>query len=181
MPPCDSSVRYFLVKIEPPGQQTFSYSPKLNLSTALDLELATRRGEAFSAAGLARLRRYGVTHGIWDGPVDQAKAKAATLLECADPVLDRLVYKPPGAPGRARWRLVRYPEPFPAARAAIRVRFAAHERALLSGVSFDPDIQAVWYRAVDQPPASAGPIATIAKVISWDGRCSWNTMGRATW
>ena len=35
MPPCDSSVRYFLVKIEPPGQQTFSYSPKLNLSTAL--------------------------------------------------------------------------------------------------------------------------------------------------
>src|SRR5271166_6039282 len=138
-----------------------------------DLELATRRGEAFSAAGLARLRRYGVTHGIWDGPVDQAKAKAATLLECADPVLDRLVYKPPGAPGRARWRLVRYPEPFPAARAAIRVRFAAHERALLSGVSFDPDIQAVWYRAVDQPPASAGPIATIAKVISWDGRTAF--------
>ena len=80
------------MKIEPPGQQTFSYSPKLNLSTALDLELATRRGEAFSAAGLARLRRYGVTHGIWDGPVDQAKA--ATLLERADPVLDRLVYKP---------------------------------------------------------------------------------------
>ncbi len=136
-----------------------------------DLELATRRGEAFSAAGLARLRRYGVTHGIWDGPVDQAKA--ATLMECADPVLDRLVYKPPGAPGRARWRLVRYPEPFPAARAAIRVRVAAHERALLSGVSFDPDIQAVWYRAVDQPPASAGPIATIAKVISWDGRTAF--------
>ncbi|HMF36066.1 MAG TPA: hypothetical protein VKF17_05480, partial [Isosphaeraceae bacterium] len=36
--------------------------------------------------------------------------------------------------------------------------------------SFDPDIQAVWYRAGDQPPASAGPIATTAKVISWDGR-----------
>src|SRR5208337_5476905 len=65
-----------------------------------DLELATRREEAFSAAGLARLRRYGVTHGIWDGPVDHAKA--TTLLECDDPVLDRLVYKPPGAPARAR-------------------------------------------------------------------------------
>ncbi|MGA2703172.1 MAG: hypothetical protein ABSH35_19005 [Isosphaeraceae bacterium] len=133
-----------------------------------DLELATRREEAFSAAGLARLRRYGVTHGIWDGPVDHAKA--TTLLECDDPVLDRLVYKPPGAPARARWRLVRYPEPFPPARAAIRFRVATHERALLSGVSFDPDIQAVWYRAGDQPPASAGPIATTAKVISWDGR-----------
>ena len=68
---------------------------------------------------------------------------------------------------------MRYPEPFPAARAAIRVRVAAHERALLSGVSFDPDIQVVWYRVVDQPPASAGPIATIAKVISWDGRTAF--------
>ena len=72
-----------------------------------DLELATRREEAFSAAGLARLKRYGVTHGVWDGPIDPAKAK--TLLECDDPVLDRLVYKPPGAPARARWRLVRVP------------------------------------------------------------------------
>ena len=35
MPPCDSSVRYFLVRINPPGQHTFSYSSKLNLSTAL--------------------------------------------------------------------------------------------------------------------------------------------------
>jgi hypothetical protein len=135
-----------------------------------DLELATRREEAFSASGLARLRRYGVTHGIWDGPVDQAKA--ATLLECADPVLDRLVYKPPGAPARARWRLVRYPEPFPAARAAIRVRVAPHDRALLSGVSFDPDLQAVWYLAGEQPPVSTGPMATTAKVISWDGRAA---------
>ncbi len=58
------------------------------------LELATRRDEAFSAAGFARLRRYGATHGIWDGPVD--RARVTTLLECEDPALDRLVYKPPG-------------------------------------------------------------------------------------
>lgn len=133
-----------------------------------DLELATRREEAFSAAGLARLRRYGVTHGIWDGPVDQLKA--TTLMICDDPVLDRLVYKPPGAPAHARWRLVRYPESFPQARAAIRVRVAPQEQGLLSGVSFDPDIQAVWYRAGDQPPASDGLTATTTKVISWDGR-----------
>ena len=31
--------RELLVKIEPPGQQTFSYSPKLNLSTALATSL----------------------------------------------------------------------------------------------------------------------------------------------
>ncbi len=133
-----------------------------------DLELATRRDEAFSAPGLARLRRYGVTHGIWDGPVDAVKV--TTLLECDDPVLDHLVYKPPGAPARARWRLVRYPTPFPQARAARHVRIAASERALLSGVTFDPDIEVVWYRSGDQPPASAGPMAAAAKVTSWDGR-----------
>ena len=133
-----------------------------------DLELATRFDEAFSAAGLARLRRYGLTHGIWDAPVDPRKA--TTLLECDDPVLDRLVYKPPGSPARARWRLVRYPEPFPGARAAIRIRVAPHEQALLSGVSFDPDVQAVWYRVADQPPTSVGAVATTAKIISWDGR-----------
>ena len=48
-----------------------------------ELEMATRRQEAFSAAGLARLKRYGVTHGIWDGPVDPARVAPcwnATIL-----------------------------------------------------------------------------------------------------
>ncbi len=68
---------------------------------------------------------------------------------------------------------MRYPKPFPSARAAIRVRLAPHERALLSGVSFDPDIQAVWYRAGDQPQDSGGPIATAAQVIVWDGQTAF--------
>ncbi len=133
-----------------------------------ELELATRRSDAFSAAGAARLARYGTTHGIWDGPVDPSKAEI--LLESEDSVLDRVVYKPPGAPAHPRWRLVRYADPFPTARAAIRVRTAPSERALVSGVSFDQDRQAVWYRAGDQPPPAPGPLATTASVLSWDGR-----------
>ena len=146
----------------------FSYTGLAAPPPHQDLELATRREEAFSAPGLARLKRYGVTHGIWDGPVDPAKA--TVMLECGDTVLDRLVYKPPGSPPHARWRLVRYPEPFPQARAATRVRVAAHQRALLSGVTFDLDPETVWYRTGEQPPAPAGSMAAMAKVISWDGR-----------
>jgi hypothetical protein len=133
-----------------------------------ELEVATRRDEAFSATGLARLLRYGVTHGIWDGPVDERKVN--TVLECDDAVLDQLVYKPPGAPSHAHWRLVRYQKPFPPARGAIRVRLAPDEAHLLSGVTFDNDIRAVWYRAGDQPPNSAGPAATAAEVTAWDGQ-----------
>jgi hypothetical protein len=134
------------------------------------LQLATRRAEAMTGIGLARLRRYGVTHGVWDGPVDQDGV--VTLLEAEDPVLDRLVYKPPGAPPRALWRIVRYPEPFPESRAAIRVRVAPSEGSLISGISFDPDPQAVWYAAADQPPNQTEPRATSARIVSWDGQAA---------
>jgi len=131
------------------------------------LELATRFDDAFSSAGLSRLRRYGVTHGIWDRPADRQGLE--TLLETSDPMLDRLVYKPPGAPEHPTWRIVRYPEPYPQARVAIRVRVAPDEQSLASGISFDSDPQAVWYGPEDRP-LTAGPRASSAKVVSWDGR-----------
>ena len=96
-------------------------------------------------------------HGIWDGPVEQAKA--ATLLECElTPFwidwFTSLPWRVAGPDGG----LVRLPGTVSGgARAAIRVRVAAHERALLSGVSFDPDIQAVWYRLAPRPAAGLGP------------------------
>jgi hypothetical protein len=132
------------------------------------LEFATRRTEALSSGGLARLRRFGVTHGIWDGPVPARDA--AVVLETEDPILDRLVFKPPGAPARATWRLVRYPTPLPEARAAIRVHLAPQESSLISGISFDPDPQSVWYRAGEEPQTSPQPRARSARVVSWDGR-----------
>jgi hypothetical protein len=131
------------------------------------LELATRREEAASPAGLARLRRYGATHGIWDCPVD--RPGVATVLEREDPVLDRVAYKPPGAPPRAIWRIVRYPEPFPVARAATLIRLAPNDRSLVSGISFDADPRAVWYGPDDNPGPPPEPRAATARVVSWDG------------
>jgi hypothetical protein len=132
------------------------------------LELATNHAVASTWAGLARLRRHGVTHGIWDEPV--AREGVVTLMETEDSTLDRLVFKHPGAPSRATWRIVRYPDPFPPVRAATRVRIAKNNQSLLSGIDFDPDAQTVWYAAEDQPPILAEPRAGSARVISWDGR-----------
>jgi hypothetical protein len=132
------------------------------------LEFATRRAEAFSPGGLAMLRRFGVTHGIWDGPVP--KGAAEVLLEAEDPILDRLVFKPPGAPARATWRLVRYPAAFPEARAATRAEMASGESSLLSAISIDSSQEAVWYRAGELPVTLLKARAQKAGIASWDGR-----------
>jgi hypothetical protein len=131
------------------------------------LELATNHEAASTQVGLARLRRHGVTHGVWDAPV--ARQGVVTLLEAEDSVLDRLVFKPPGAPSRATWRLVRYDDPFPQVRAAIRVRIATHKQSLLSAIDFDADPQTVWYAVGDKPSNLGEPRATSARVLSWDG------------
>jgi hypothetical protein len=132
------------------------------------LEMTTHRLEAYGAIGLARMKHFGATHGIWDGPVDSAEVE--TLYEGDDPALDRLVYKGPDAPPHARWRLVRHRDVFPEARAAVRVRIAPGEASLLSAIDHDPDAESVWYLAVDRPPDAPGPIAHRARVLSWDGR-----------
>jgi hypothetical protein len=131
------------------------------------LDLASRPAEAFSPAGLARLLRHGVTHGLWDRPITDPRLEV--LLEGKDPVLDRLVFKPPGAPLSATWRLVRYLRPFPQARAALRTRISTSESSLLSGVEYDPDQQTVWYSPADRPPPDDSPRATSARVVSYDG------------
>ena len=127
-------------------------------------EGATNPVEAFSPAQMGRLRRYGVTHGLWEGSIPEGRV--TTLLEGEDPVLDRLVYNPSGAPKQPTWKLVRYPEPFPPARAAIRVRVASQESSLVYGVSFDSDRQTVWYRESDLPTESTRPQATRARVLT---------------
>jgi hypothetical protein len=132
------------------------------------LEFATRRAEAFSPGGLALLRRFGVTHGIWDGPVP--KGAAEVLLESEDPILDRLVFKPPGAPARATWRLVRHPAAFPEARAATRVELASRESSVLAAISIDTSQGAVWYRSGELPVTLSKARARTAWISSWDGR-----------
>jgi hypothetical protein len=131
------------------------------------LDFTARPAEAFSPAGLARLLRHGATHGLWDRPITDPRLEV--LLEGEDPILDRLVFKPPGAPPSATWRLVRYVGAFPRARAALRTRFATSELSLLAGVDYDPDPQTVWYAGADRPPPKDSPRATSASIVSYDG------------
>ena len=74
--------------------------------------------ESFQNKRLRRLyRRYGVTHGIW---ADESRpADAEVLYEGPDAWLDRTAnYNN----SRSTWKLVRYADPFPSARVALRER-----------------------------------------------------------
>jgi hypothetical protein len=132
------------------------------------LEQLNQYETASTPWGRGLLRRFGVTHGVWYGPV--ASEAADTILTQQDPALDRLAYKPPGAPAHATWRLVRYKEVLPQVRAAIRARIASDVRALISGISYDLEPSVVWYEAKDQPPSGSEPRASVARVVSWTGR-----------
>jgi hypothetical protein len=114
------------------------------------------------------MTRHGVTHGLWDRPVPEAVAK--TLIEGPDPVLDRLVVSLPGGPQRRIWRLVQYPQPFPPARAATRIRVADAFASLLSGTDGDLDPQTAWFLLADRPRPASVPPASFARVSSFDGR-----------
>lgn len=132
------------------------------------IERLKQREVAAAPEGRRLLRRFGATHGVWDGPV--VGDDVETVLTCPDPALDRLIHKPPGAPPHPSWRLVRYKGVTPPARAATRVRYAADEAALVAGISYDLDPAVVWYQAEDRPPDEQAPRAKAARVVSWDGR-----------
>lgn len=132
------------------------------------LEPLNQRERALAPAGENLLHRFGVTHGVWDGPVDGDSAE--TLLLQPDPVLDRLVYRPPGAPPHPTWRLVRYKEPMPQVRAATRMRIAPDRESLIAGIAYNLDPSVVWYEAKDRPPTGGGPRADSARVVDWNGR-----------
>jgi len=127
-----------------------------------------QRAMAETPWGRGLLRRFGVTHGVWDGPIEEKGVES--ISTGLDPALDRLVSKLPGSPPSASWRLVRYTEVFPQARAAIRERIAPDDRAVAAGIGYDLDPAVVWYRAEDRPSSAQEPRAKDAKVVSWDGR-----------
>lgn len=131
-------------------------------------EPLTQRSMAITPAGGNLLRRFGVTHGVWDGPVDDESVE--TLLLRPDPVLDRLVSRPAGSPPHPTWRLVRYQNPMPQVRAATKMRIAADLASLIGGLTRDLNPSVVWYEAKGRPPADREPRASSARVVGWDGR-----------
>ncbi len=131
-------------------------------------ERLTQRAAADAPWGRGLLRRFGATHGVWDGPVDGDDVE--TILTTEDSALDRLVHKPPGAPPHASWRLVRYKKVTPQVRAATRARYAPDEASLVAGISYDDDPTVVWYQEGDRPSNEQAPRATVARVVEWNGR-----------
>jgi hypothetical protein len=117
-------------------------------------------------AAWAWLRRYGVTHQVWD--VASADAAGEVVYRGDDPALDALAYRPPGAPGRRTWRAVRLDGVFPEARVATRSAVAPDERGLIEGLSRG-ERDVAWYVAGSEPAGVEGPRARAARVVRWDG------------
>jgi hypothetical protein len=115
-------------------------------------------------SAVLQLRRLGVTHLAWAGPV--RVAGATTILEAPDPTLDRLADRPPGG----TWRVARLPEPWPEARAATRALVARGRAELLRALMSRPDPKLALYLPDDDPGEPSGPWAARAEVLAWDGR-----------
>jgi hypothetical protein len=114
------------------------------------------------------LRRYGASHGVWDGSVTAA---GKTLLYAGpDRALDRLVYKAPGAPEHSLWYLVRYADVSPPAHVALRALDAPDPRALASMLAQTESTEIAWFLPGDRPVDGPGPRARAAELKSWDGR-----------
>jgi hypothetical protein len=114
------------------------------------------------------LRRFGVTHGVWEGHVKPSGAEV--IYEGPDPALDRLVPRLHDAPPHATWRVLRHAEADPPAHVALRVREASDWTELYPNLSRRDDPSEVWYLAADRPADGPGPRARSAKLVAWDGR-----------
>ncbi|WP_165245854.1 hypothetical protein [Paludisphaera soli] len=122
-----------------------------------------QRNVSFPGYADSLIRHYGATHGVWDGPIDSATAEL--ILTSRDETLDRVVHKPVGAPAHATWRLYRFTDPAPMARAVGKAIAEQDGRRLMI-----PDRSVVRYRVEEMPPPDQRPNATRAEVVSWDGR-----------
>ena len=112
------------------------------------------------------MRRMGVTHGVWNAPVSAA---VEVLYQGPDEALDRLVYKPPGAPAHATWYLVRYLDVDPPVHVALHALDTPDLPTALMRVARDPSAGTAWFLPGERPP-DAGPRARSARVLQWDGR-----------
>lgn len=132
------------------------------------LEAATTLRESRTPTTARWMRRFGVTHGIWEGPLSAGVGE--TLYEGPDEALDRVVPRPPEAPRHIAWRIVRYAGAFPRAHVALKVREAASWYELYPRLSQADARDEAWYLAADRPRDGPEPRARTAKITSWSGR-----------
>ena len=132
------------------------------------LEFAKSRGAAVDPMAVALLRHLGVAFGIWNGPVSGAGAAVETLYEGPDEALDRVIYKPPGAPDRSRWHLVRDADVWPPVYVALRAIDAADLQTLLTQLTGAEFPDTAWFLAGDRPPDLPEPRARAGRIARWD-------------
>jgi len=107
-----------------------------------------------------------VTHGVWDRAIEGAE----TLYAGPDDALDRLTYKPYGAPAHATWYLVRYGAAAPAVHVALRTVEIADLRTLFAQLARSDAADVAWFLPGDRPVDVPGPRARSAQIRRWDGR-----------
>lgn len=122
----------------------------------------------FTPEYLNWLKRFGVSHGVFDGP--RPFRASETLYLGEDQALDAVLPPRADRPLPRVYRLERYPEPFPGARVATRARVAADWYEIYPALSSSADPDIVWFLREDAPADVPGPRATTARVTHWDGR-----------
>jgi hypothetical protein len=133
------------------------------------LEPACKPPGRTSRADLRWQRRFGVSHGIWAEGDDVRGTRV--LAELTDGALDRLLPESTSAPPGGRWKLVRYSNPFPAARVVMRASKARLGWGMVYATLSEVDhSDHAWFLPEDFPGPFPDPVATSARVVSWDGR-----------
>jgi hypothetical protein len=129
---------------------------------------STTPGEA-SPGEVRWLRRLGVSHGIWTDD-DQVRG-TEVIAELDDPALSRLLGSSTQTKHQSRWKLVRYPDPFPPAWVAVRSREAAGWGALYAALARDDLADEAWFLPGEGPSVAIDnrALAHVAAVRKWDG------------
>jgi hypothetical protein len=112
-------------------------------------------------------RRMGVTHSVWDEPVDFGTGEPVEAI--SDDALDLLAARPVGKPAKRRWRLVHHPNPFPQARAITRPRTEGDARVVINQLMRIDAQDVAFFATEDRPAAAATSPARQARVVAWDG------------
>jgi hypothetical protein len=126
------------------------------------LEFASDRRFAADPRAIRILTRFGVTHGVWDRPIEGSE----TLYAGADEALDRVTYKPGE---HATWYLVRYADATPAVHLSLRTFEVPDVRTLFAQLTQTSATDDAWFLSGDRPPDVPGPRARSAQIRRWDG------------
>jgi hypothetical protein len=113
------------------------------------------------------LRRFGVTHLVFDGPLPASDFEE--IFHGEDPVLDELAYQTPGVSNRRDWHVFRVRDVFPDARLAMRAREVPDLMGLLAALSSRDALDEAWFFSGDAPPAAGHPRAKTARILQWEG------------